>query len=77
MYGSWDMVCNGQMDGKSDTERLVPHLEKINISKRVQLSLEWKKRRIVNQILLFKLWYIGQIYIIPKFIKEKIEKTIA
>ena len=43
MYGSWDMVCNGQMDGKSDRERLVPHLEKINISKRVQLSLEWKK----------------------------------
>ena len=46
MYGSWNMVCNGQMDGESDTERLVPHLEKINISKRVQLSLEWKNREL-------------------------------
>ena len=36
-----------------------------------------KEKRIVNQILLFKLWYIGQTYTIPKFIKEKIEKTIA
>ena len=36
-----------------------------------------KEKRIVNQILLFKLWYIGQTYAIPKFTKEKIEKTIA
>ena len=36
-----------------------------------------KKERIVNQIFLSKLWYIGQIYTIPKFIKEEIEKTIA
>ena len=36
-----------------------------------------KKERIVNQILLSKLRYIGQIYTIPKFINEKIEKTIA
>ena len=35
------------------------------------------KKRIVNQILWSKLWYIGQIYTIPKFIKEEIEKTIA
>ena len=40
-------------------------------------SLGWKKKRIVNQILLSRLWYIGQIYTIPKFIKEEIEKTIA
>ena len=33
-----------------------------------------KKKIIVNKILLSKLWYIGQIYTIPKFIKEKIEK---
>ena len=25
----------------------------------------------------YKLWYIGQIYAVPKFIKEEIEKTIA
>ena len=36
-----------------------------------------QKNRIVNQILLPKLWYIGQIYTIPKFVKEEIEKTIA
>ena len=36
--------------------------------------LEKKKKIIVNKILLSKLWYIGQIYTIPKFIKEKIEK---
>ena len=35
------------------------------------------KKRIVNQILWSKLWYIGQIYTILKFIKEEIEKTIA
>ena len=33
-----------------------------------------KKKIIVKKILLSKLWYIGQIYTIPKFIKEKIEK---
>ena len=35
------------------------------------------KKRIVNQILLSKIWYVGQIYTIQKFIKEEIEKTIA
>ena len=45
--------------------------KKINISSRAQLSLGWKKERIVKQILLSKLWYIGQIYTIPKFMKEE------
>ena len=36
-----------------------------------------KKKRIVNQILLSKLWYIGQMYTIPKFTKEEIAKAIA
>ena len=36
-----------------------------------------KKKKIVNQILLSKIWYIGQIYTILKFIKEEIEKIIA
>ena len=36
-----------------------------------------KKRKIVNQILLYNLWYIGQIHTIPKFIKEDIAKSIA
>ena len=46
--------------------------KKINISNRVQLSLD-EKERIVNQIPLYK-GNIGQIYAIPKFIKEEIEK---
>ena len=40
-------------------------------------GMKKKIKRIVHQILLFKLSYLGQIYTIPKFIKEKIEKTIA
>ena len=46
--------------------------KKINISNRVQLSFD-EKERIVNQIPLYK-GNIGQIYAIPKFIKEDIEK---
>ena len=34
------------------------------------------KKIIVNQILLSKLWYRGQIYTIPKYIKKEIEKRI-
>ena len=41
----------------------------------MRLSLRVKKI-IVNQILLFKLWYIGQIYTIPKYIKNEMEKRI-
>ena len=36
-----------------------------------------KIKRILNQILLKKLWYIGQIYTCSKFIKKEIEKAIA
>ena len=42
---------------------------------RVRLSLRGKKL-VINQILLSKLWYIWQIYAIPKYIKKQIEKTI-
>ena len=41
------------------------------------ISLWDEKERTVNQILLYKLWLIGQIYTIPKFIKDEIEKIIA
>ena len=34
------------------------------------------KKRILSQIFLSKIWYIGQIYTIPKFIKKEIEKTM-
>ena len=50
--------------------------KKVNNWNRAQLSLRWKKKRIVNQIL-SKIWYIGQIYTILKFIKKEIVKTIA
>ena len=78
MYGSWDMVRNRRTDGqkKWNIEVGAPP-RKIKISNWVQLFLEWKKKRTVNKILSPKLWYIGQIYTIPKFIKEEIEKTIA
>ena len=46
--------------------------KKIHIWKRVKLSLRGKKI-IVNQILFSKLWYIGQLYTIPKYIKMGIE----
>ena len=42
---------------------------------RVRLSLRGKKL-ITNKILLSKLWYIGQIYAVPKYIKKRIEKMI-
>ena len=83
MYGSWDTVRDRWTERQMDKRTEKWHREvgvppkKINISNRVQLSLGWKKKRIVNQILLSMLWCIGQIYTILKFIKEKIEKTIA
>ena len=51
------------------------YLKKIHIRNRVGLSLR-EKNTIVNQILFSRLWYIGQIYIIPKYLKKEIEKRI-
>ena len=48
--------------------------KKFHIWNRVRLSLRGKKI-IINQ-LLSKLWYIVQIYTIPKYIKKEIEKRI-
>ena len=42
---------------------------------RMRLSLKGKII-IINQILLSKLWFIDQIYTIPKYLKKKIEKRI-
>ena len=61
-------------DGLTDVPKKW-YIEVFNISNRAQLYLGWKKK--LNQILLSKHWHIGQIYTIPKFIKEEIEKTIA
>ena len=44
----------------------------ITIWKRVRPSLRGKKI-IVNQILMSKLWYIGQVCTIPKHVKKEIE----
>ena len=49
--------------------------KRIHIWNRVRLSLRGRNI-IINQILLSKLWYIGQIYIIPKYVKKEIEKRI-
>ena len=49
--------------------------KKIHMWNRVRLSLRGKKL-VTNQILLSKLWYIGQIYTIPKYIKKQIEKMM-
>ena len=48
--------------------------KKLHIWNRVRRSLRGKKI-IINQ-LLSKLWYIVQIYTIPKYIKKEIEKRI-
>ena len=47
--------------------------KRIHIWNRVRLSLRGRNI-IINQILLSKLWYIGQIYIIPKYVKKKLKK---
>ena len=47
----------------------------IHLWNRVTLSLRGRKL-IIDQILLSKLWYICQTYIIPKYIKKEIEKRI-
>ena len=49
--------------------------KQIHISNRVRLSLRGIKI-IVNQIVFSKLWYVYQIYTIPKHIKKEIEKRI-
>ena len=60
MCGSWNIVREGQTDGKS-----------IKSIFQTQGNSLWdEKQRFVNQILLSKLWYIGKIYTILKFIKE-------
>ena len=72
--GRKDRWTNGQ---RSDIERWVSHLKKSIFPTECNSLWDEKKKRIVNQILLSMLWCIGQIYTILKFIKEKIEKTIA
>ena len=54
----------------------MPHLKK-SIFQTECNSLWDEKKGIVSEILLSKLLFIGQIYSIPKLIKEEIEKTEA
>lgn len=49
------------------------NIEKNLLRNSVRLSLR-RKKLVVNQIFLLKLWYIGQIYITPKYIKKNIEE---
>ena len=57
----------------SNWDKISEGITKNHIWNRVRLSLRSKKI-ILNQILLSKLWYIGQIYTIPKCIKKEIER---
>ena len=50
--------------------------KKIHMWNRVRLSLRGKKL-IINQVLISKFWYIGQIYAVPKYTKKQIEKMIC
>ena len=52
----------------------MPHLKKNQYFEQNVTLFGMKKKKKLNQIPIFKLWYIGQIYIIPKLIKEMIEK---
>ena len=47
--------------------------KEFHTSRRVRLSLRGKKI-IISQVFLPKLWYIGQTYTIPKYIKREIER---
>ena len=60
----------------SNQDKIIESIKKIHISSRVRLSLR-DKEIIINQILLSKLWDIGQIYAIPKYIKKKIERIYS
>ena len=60
----------------SNQDKITESIKKIHISSRVRLSLR-DKEIILNQILLSKLWGIGQIYAIPKYIKKKIERICS
>ena len=40
-------------------------------------ALSEMKEITLNHIFLSKIWYIGEIYTIPKFIKKEIEKTMS
>ena len=54
----------------SNWDKIVDNIaKKIHIWNRVRLSLRGRKL-IINQILLSKLWHIGQIYTVPTYIKK-------
>ena len=57
MYGSWDMVHNGRMDGKSDIKRWVPHLKIKSAIPREQNYAAWlvKNRKAVFSKLTWKI----------------------
>ena len=82
VYGSRDMVSERWMDGQM-TEKVTygggcPTQKNSIFPTECNFLCDQKiKKRIVNQILLSKLWYIGQICTIPIFINNEIENTIA
>ena len=70
------IIFDNDVPDNSIWDKISANLTKqIHIWNRVTLSLRGRKI-IINQILLSKLWYIGQIYTMPKYIKKEIEKRI-
>ena len=59
----------------SKWDKIIEGYQKTHIWKRVRLSLG-DKNIIRNQILVSKLWYIGQIYTIPKYQKGNWKKNM-
>ena len=77
MYGSKDMVHDGQTDRKSDIQRWVPQLNKNQYFEQSAILFGMKKKNCKPGSFIKAYIYICQIYTIPQFIKEKIEKIVA
>ena len=64
------IISDNFISDNSNWDKIVDNIaKKINIWNRVRLSLRGRKL-IINQILLSKLWHIGQIYTVPTYIKK-------
>ena len=75
-----ELIKQDKWYGHISIRTLVVHvgssiLDNSNWDKKSCCKFSWK--RIVNQILLCKLWYRGEIYTILKFIIKWLRKTIA
>ena len=70
LCGSWAMVRDGEMDGKSDIEVGAPPRTNQYFSNRVQLSLGWKKKNCKPNFLVQTLIYRSNIHYSKIYQKE-------